>query len=204
MARFTLHSGDEVVRSTTYQLLARLWLREVDADLLRRLRGSPLREAFTAAGGVLPLGDGVVVIDELAVDYCQLFLGPSNHLPPVQSVWQAGQFHGTPIDSMRQFMDVCGYDASGLPSGTMLDHLGVQLDMMGHILRHVTEQSSTTDGRDDVADVANSFFATHLRWPADFLESAGRQAVTDFYRSVVSMTAAFLTSEVRVQPLPHA
>ena len=53
MTRSILRSGDEVERSSTYHLLARLWLKEVDRNLLDHLGSPPLRDAFTAAGGCL-------------------------------------------------------------------------------------------------------------------------------------------------------
>ena len=41
--------------------------------------------------------------------------------------------------SMKMFAELAGYPAGELPAGTMLDHLGVQLDVMGHILNQVDE-----------------------------------------------------------------
>ena len=79
---------ESAARSGLYRLLGRLWLREMDQDALRELGRPPLCDSFVNAGGVLPTNDDLEMIEQLAVDYCQLFVGPAGHLPPVQSVWQ--------------------------------------------------------------------------------------------------------------------
>lgn len=81
-------------------------------------------------------------VEQLAIDYCQLFIGPADHLPPFQSVWQSGQFHGSTTASMREFVDPVGYEAT---AGIMLDHPGVQLGIMGHVLGQVPSWQSDAD-----------------------------------------------------------
>ena len=43
-------TAETTARSATYRLLARLWLREVEAQLLRELQSPPLRDSFLEAG----------------------------------------------------------------------------------------------------------------------------------------------------------
>ena len=138
-----------------------------------------------------------MAIEQLEVDYCQIFVGPKNHLPPFQSVWQTGQLSGKPIDSMRQLVDISGYDIDNSPTGTMLDHLGLQLDVMGHILAQLAMSSPESDRWTDISRLANHFFATHLQWPKKLVATASTRATTDFYRSAILMTGGFLNSEVR-------
>mgnify|MGYP002626373304 CR=1 FL=1 len=174
-------------RSGMYRLLARIWLREVDQSLLQQLASAEMRDAFVGAGGALPADDSDETIEELAIDYCQLFLGPKDHLPPFQSVWQSGQFEATDSESMQQFIEVVRYDSSHIPQGTMPDHLGLQLDLMAHLL-------GSSPG-EEVQEVASYFFARHLQWPDGLLERASHLAKTDFYRSAVSLTREFLAAE---------
>ncbi len=178
--------------SGTYRLLARLWLREVDRELLQRLCSPPLCDAFVEAGGILPADVDDATIEQLAVDYCQLFIGPANHLPPFQSVWQTGQFQGATAASMKTFVDVVGYNTVALPSGTMLDHLGVQLDVMGHILGQIATWQPEREGLNHVLELADSYFDMHLTWPAKLLEIAAPRATTQFYRSTIMLTGALL------------
>jgi TorA maturation chaperone TorD len=189
-------STKEIVgRRGMYHLLARLWLREVDQPLLCEFDLPPLRDAYLEAGGLLPLGQQLQVIEQLAMDYCRLFVGPTGHLPPLQSVWQSGRFEGAAAESMATFVEVIGYDSSSLPSGTMLDHLGVQLDVMGYILGQVPIGAAEWCEVDGIRDVAQTFFAAHLSWPGPLLQLAQRQAETDFYRRMIMITRQFLHEE---------
>jgi TorA maturation chaperone TorD len=191
----SMSSAEAAARSGTYRLLARLWLREVDRELLRKLCSPPLCDSFVEAGGILPAGDNEWTIEQLAIDYCQLFIGPANHLPPFQSVWQSGQFQGAAIASMEKFVEVVGYDTDALPSGTMLDHLGVQFDVMGHILDQIPTCQSEQESPERAWEIAHCYFAMHLTWPAKLLEVAAPRATTEFYRSIFMLTCAFLDDE---------
>ena len=185
---------DMAARSRVYGLLSRLWLREVDRSLLQELRSPALRDALKNAGGHAPVGDEERLIEELAVDYCQLFIGPSQHLPPFQSVWQSGQFQSATTASMKSFIEVIHYDVDRLPPGLMLDHLGVQLDVMGCLLEKLSIWPAGAEDLDQGVELAKAFFERHLKWPG-LLEAAVQRAETEFYRSSIAMTRDFLESE---------
>jgi len=197
-----LADNDKIAGSSgVYHLLSRIYLREVDAELLHLLRSTSVRQAFVQAGGVLPTvnhgDDESSVIDSLAMDYCRLFLGPSGHFPPYQSVWQEGQFQGSMAAQMQEFIDLLSDGPPQDFGGVMLDHFGVQLSLMGTIADRVVEANSGADG-EMLVDVARVYFDLHLTWPHPFLESVGEHAQTDFYRSVAQMTQQFLLSEGQV------
>ena len=185
-------SDEKLGRSGLYRLLARLWLREVDTPLLERLSDGLLAEAFLAAGGVLPAVVTGETVESLAVDYCQLFLGPSRHCPPYQSVWESGQFEGEAGTSVREFAEVVRYDPEVALPGGMVDHLGVQLDLMGHLLAGEVEAEEGV-----VEEVAAAFYSAHLTWPKPLLATAQERAQTSFYRSMLALTGAFLETESR-------
>jgi TorA maturation chaperone TorD len=188
-------SEDATARSGMYRLLARLWLGEADRGLVKELRTPPLREAFSQAGGILPPDDQGHTVEQLAIEYCRLFVGPMDHLPPYQSVWQSGQFHDAATASMEEFIEIVGYDTNALPRGMMFDHLGLQLDVMGHILDKRSVAPCDTELLRIILEIEQSFFASHLLWPAELLEAAARIATTGFYRSVIKMTRDFLNAE---------
>lgn len=190
-------SEEAVARRGMYGLLARLWLREVDRTFLQQLMDAPLRNAFTTAGGILPAGDDDTTIEQLAIDFCQLFVGPSGHHAPFQSVRQSGQFQNTATKSMSEYVEIVGFESGDLPVGVMLDHLGIQLVVMGRIVGEISISPEQGGDLDALSELARGFFSSHLRWPLQMLESACRQADTNFYRSVVAMTNEFLTSESR-------
>ena len=192
--------ADLLALSGTYRLFARLWIREVDELLWTALREPPLSDLFEQAGGLAPKAS----VDELAIDFCQLFVGPSGHLPPYQSVWQHGQFQSQATRSMRDFADLVEYSFASQTDATMPDHLAVQLDIMGSLLERVagilsaesrtdSEQNGSSD--DEAAEVMQTFFQRHLTWPEPLLDAAEPRAATDFYRSVISLTRGFLHGE---------
>lgn len=190
-----LRRDDLAALSGIYRLLARLWLREGDRALLRELSSAPLRDVFCQAGGVLPTGSATEAEERLAVEFCQLFVGPAGHLPPFQSVWQTGQFQSPAATAMREFIDLSGYEQSRLPSGIMLDHLGVQLDVMGHLTQVCSAAASEDEQADVLLDMSRSYFFRHLTWPSPLLDAAESRARSEFYRSVARMTRDFLGSE---------
>lgn len=173
-----------------YRLLARLWLFEADRALLETLRLPPYQEHFGPAVAE-------ATVEDLAVDYCQLFLGPQGHLPPMQSVWQEDRFQGALTSSLQGFVEIVGFQASELRSGTMLDHLGVELSMMGQIVTAAAEEMDATR-RGEIESLGAAFFARHLTWPQPLLDAAARQAQTAFYRTVVSLTDTFLAAERQI------
>lgn len=172
-----------------YRLLGRLWVREIDEATLCELQREPLRTSFEAAGGFLPNEVNANTLEELAIDYCRLLIGPKDHVPPFQSVWQDGQLLGETTTSMSQFMDIVGYDAAALPDGVMLDHFGVQLDVMGHIFQQFDLQPNAADA---IREIADRFHAAHLAWILTPLNSARRKATSDFYRSIIELTRVAL------------
>ena len=193
----SISSDEAAALSGTYRLLARLWLREVDVAFLRELRSPPLCDSFAEVGGIVPAGDDDRTIEQLAIDHCRLFVGPTDHLPPYQSVWQSGQFQSTAAVSIKKFIEVVGYDTNALPSGMMLDHLGVQLDVMGHILGQFSAWQAVPNNHKLLTELVHTFSTAHLLWTTELLEAASRRATTDFYRSVIMLTRAFLTAEMQ-------
>ena len=184
------HSRSEATetaqRAAVYEFLGRLWSSEVDAALQRSLtEPSRARDAFLNVGGDLSEVDSSSVgIEELAEDYCRLFLGPTNHLPPYQSVWTDGQFAGEPSVQMKQWCEIAGIESSAIEP----DQLGVQLTVMSRIVGSAN------------ATVEADFFEQHLRWPKELFAAAAERARTEFYRSVVKITSEFLQLEAERFP----
>lgn len=171
-----------------YALLARIWLRELDLPLLNQLRSPELNSSFQSAGGELPPESG---LDDLAVEYCRLFVGPKDHLPPLQSVWERGELQSDITSSIRSFADAANYQPPASVASLLHDHLGVQLDIMSHI----TLLLPSTAAEEEPFSFAAEFFRRHLTWPSDLLNTAIQRTTSPFYTTVVQMTATFLQQE---------
>lgn len=181
-------------RAAVYRLLARLWKQEVDAVTLEELQRGAVHESYIAAGGSLPEAVNQATLDALAVDFCQLFLGPTGHLPPYQSVWSDGQFHTSPVVSVRRYLQLL--DAKQWDQERMLDHLSVELAVMASLLERLQQVDRKARHFDDLAQVVVAFFREHVAWAKTFCKAAHRRAQTEFYRSLFEVTADFLDSEV--------
>ena len=127
-------------------------------------------------------------IEQLAIDYCALFIGPKEHLPPYQSVWEDGQLQTDTVDSIESFAEAVHFKST---EDVMADHLGYQLQLMGHI----TQQLSTRSDNTDLVDLAKEYFKRHLSWSDRLLSAAGRKSTTDFYNAMVGLTRDLLASE---------
>lgn len=176
--------------SSTYSLLARLWLREVDAPFLAQLRETDLGEAFQAAGGRVPQ---VGELDELAAEYCRLFVGPRNHLPPLQSVWQRGELQSEITSSIRSFAEAIFFDSPLNAGSVMYDHLGTELDIMSQITATVSTETCV-----ESRALASEFFRRHLTWTDKLIQQAIGREPGPFYLSLLRMTRMFLDTEAAI------
>ena len=85
-----------------FRFLARIWVREIDETLLDELAQPEIKTAFEQAGGFVPEKDEKA-IERLAIDYCQLLIGPQDPISPVQSVWAENQYEGQPAASISEY-----------------------------------------------------------------------------------------------------
>jgi len=189
----TVFTADETAAASgVFRLLGRLWFRELDQQMVEQLRSEPLCTSYQQAGGSLP-EPGDVSLEEYAIDYCQLFVGPKGHAPPVQSVWTAGKFQDDTVVSMRRYLGLLGDLDCWSPAESIVDQLGIQLDVMGVILAEMEASRTTAPERfSSLQELAGSFFREHLCWPAKLFETCQSRAQTGFYRDLIGMTECFL------------
>jgi TorA maturation chaperone TorD len=179
--------------SHVYTLLGKLWLQEVDAPFLSALQRPPLSSAFQAVGGAIPTADS---LDDLSTEYCRLFIGPKNHLPPLQSVWQRGELQSDITTSVQKFAEALHYEPPSAWPETMMDHLGIELLLMGQATS-LLSPGATTEASDSY-QFASTFFAQHLLWTDRFLTATSKRATLPFYKSLAQVTVSFLKSEQHV------
>jgi len=175
-----------------YQLLQRLWQYEVDAPLLAELQDGPLAEV--ARELEIPLEDDSSdnILEELAVSYCQLLIGPANHVPPYQSVWTDGQFQSAATASMQSYLEIVGEQPD---DSSLVDHVGIQLQVMMRIVSELAAAEPGTERYSELQALACRFFQEHLTWPKKFLAAAQQATSSSFYQAVARITADFLEQE---------
>ena len=190
-------SADSALLANAYFLLARLWNHEVDANTLRQLTSDPVADAYRKSGGWLPEDAEIdkALIDGLAIEYCQCFLGPKGHLPPHQSVVAVSRFQGDCCDSIKEYAKLI--DAPNLfgeQQQRMVDHAAILLTLMGQL--HVNLQAAI-DADDDLAYQAIDstrieFFQQHCLWIVEYCLKADSRTQSEFFGGMFDVTRAIL------------
>ena len=196
-------------RYDNYAMLARLFQREVDAELL-----ADLKESFAAE----PTGDsrfdegcallrryldGVEDVargkSALAIDYCLTFLGYGTGLRaayPYESIYRSG---GKTLGGDRCAQVSQAYRAGEFAPDTeriiAQDHLACELSFMRHLVgreRAAWDRKDAEGARALRAQQA-AFIGDHLaQWVEPFAKAVERFSETDFYRGLARMTCAWV------------
>ena len=167
------------------RLFAPIFEREVDEKLLGEL--ATRRQEIENVLGADPLAgidpsDAVSAVEVLAVGYCRLFIGPRDHLPPVESVVLGEErFWGPSTRKVVGFYRTVGL-APREDSKIMPDHLSMELDCMAML--------EETDRRDQ----ASAFAREHvLKWVPLLAQHVSERATIAFYRVWVTGLRAMMT-----------
>ncbi len=174
--------------AAVYDLLSNLWLEEIDLELLNALASIELKTAIKTLGGTIPDKIDEDTVDELAVDYCQLLIGPKNCVSPIQSDWQNQTLAAETAASIKKYFELLpGFE----PRSNLSDHIGVQMQFMGELF----QRAADAEDKKLVDAIADQFFQEHLSWTAPFLAEVGTRAKTEFYAGLANLTANFLNLE---------
>ncbi len=171
--------NDQSELAGIYHFLGRLWLRELDEQT--HLQWQSLLPSIPGFDESTAEADQD--IETLQVEFCRLFIGPKDHLPPYQSVWQTGQLGGPASISMERFLETSGFQSNDNHHDTPPDHLGLQLQLFGWLLQHQATSDDVASG-----EVLAVFHQAHLTWPVEFLSRVAVAAETEFYRQLASTT----------------
>jgi len=196
-------------RSNVYGLLATVYRQEVTSGLLQQIKDPQFLGVLSALG--IQLGDDFFqkhegeLLEDMAVEYTRLFLGPGKHISPHESVHhqrndaEQGQLWGQSTVEVKRFIESSGLDYRseyrGLP-----DHISVELEFMQQVtLRE--EQAWREEDKDQALyclKIEKKFIEEHLiRWIPIFCEKVIREAELPFYREMAVLTKNFMEFEKR-------
>lgn len=208
-------------RTTMYDLLARVYHKEVDENFLAELRAmrypqnsdnSQVNEAFRHIYAYLRHAPEDV-LDELAVDYGLVFLGAGKLNPeaayPYESVYTST--HALLMQEARDEA-LAIYRSQGIDKNESWkdpeDHIALELEFMATMSRRTAQ--AIRDANDDAARsliATQHGFMTHhlLNWVPRFLVDVPRYARTDFYKAFAQLTGAFLSDDLElVEDIAHS
>jgi TorA maturation chaperone TorD len=156
------------------RLFGRLFVRELDRNTLEELRAPAVHEALSAFGIEVP---DESELEALAERYCALFLYPADAPPPVQSLWQHGQFDGDAAQSVREIAAAAGRELAAGARGAPPDHAGCILLLWADLV-----------GEQD--ELAARLVRDHLGWIREALRPVTGEA--GFYGAVARGAVALV------------
>lgn len=196
-------------RANVYGLLAEVFRAEPSAVFLKNLRAPEFSGALNAlnlslddlfAGTALP-----ELVDELALEYTRLFIGPGPRISPHESMHVTARFGepnslwGASTVAVKKFIEGTGLEiAKDFPG--MPDHISAEFEFMQ--LLALKESEAWTDGESDLANniqkIEKRFIDEHLsQWIANFCNKVAEQASNPFYRQFSHVTKGFMDFETK-------
>lgn len=197
----TVEIGAETMageRSHLYRLLARVFGAEPGPEVLAVTR-VPAFTGLVAALGV-PMdaayrADGTV--EDLAIEYTRLFLGPGPHITPTESAQRGdGSLWGPETVEVRRLLGEAGFD---LAWQELPDHITVELDFLAHLT--AIEANAWERGDRILArrsrEWQEAFLSRHLgAWVDGFCARVRAAEVrSPFYATFIAILQAFMESE---------
>ncbi len=198
-------AGTARERSGLYGFLAEVFRAEPSPDLLRRIKDERFAAVLDAAGAHLgeeltdPPED--VLLEDLAVEYTRLFLGPGRHVRPYAATYLDGpgaSLCGPAAVWARDFMERAGFaltpERRDLP-----DHVSVELEFMARMAACEAEAIEAGDAAAAAQCrwIQKEFLENHLgRWLPAFCGHAAEHAELSFYRELARLAGHFLDSEL--------
>lgn len=191
-------------RSHVYGLLAMLFRVEPTNTLLKEMKEPRLVEVFSELG--IDLGEEFFrrteadLVEELAIEYARLFLGPGGHISPHESIHHQveggdwGLLWGQETVKVKQFIESAGVeyapDYTGIP-----DHISVELEFLQKLSQ--AEATAWVEGNRERAEYAlkleKMFIEDHvLKWVPLFCDKVIERATLPFYREMAGLTKNFL------------
>lgn len=190
--------------SHLHGFLGTVFRLEVTAAFLGHLRSEGIRTTLKAVG--VELGERVFegtqedVLEELAVEYAALFVGPGGHISPHESVYKAGStggLWGKETVAVKRYIEALGFkyndDFSGIP-----DHVSVELELMSELSKResVAWERGDKDQAADCLKYQQEFMRDHLStWIYTFCDKVITTAQLPFYREIARLLADFLAGE---------
>jgi TorA maturation chaperone TorD len=194
-------------RSNIYGFLAAVYRQELTSELLQQMKDHRFREILSTLG--IELSNGFFkkpekeLLENLAVEYAYLFLGPGKHISPHESVHhkkeggQSGQLWGELTAEVKRIIESSGLAYKSEFTG-MPDHISVELEFMQHVVQRETQAWEADDDKTALLCLKNEkiFVDEHLfRWIPEFCEKVIKTADWPFYKEMARLTRSFIKFE---------
>jgi TorA maturation chaperone TorD len=194
-------------RATIYGFLAAIYRQEVSSGLLKQIKDPQFLKALSSLG--IELNNGFFnnpekeLLEDLAVEYTRLFLGPGKHISPNESVHHkkegshSGQLWGESTAEVKKFIESSGLEYGSEYTG-LPDHISVELEFMQQVLQREEQAWEAEDKEMAHLCLENEkkFIEEHLaRWVPVFCDKVIEEAELPFYREMAGLTKKFIEFE---------
>jgi TorA maturation chaperone TorD len=196
-------------RSNVYGFLATVFRAEPSAAFVAQLRSSEFANVLESMD--FSLGEDFLdtpcekLVDDLAIEYTRLFIGPGPHVSPHESMnadfedpREAG-FWSPQTVRVKKFIEAAGleYDESftGMP-----DHLSAELEFMQRLATKEAEAwaEPNEEFATNILKIEERFFDEHLsQWVSRFCDKVIQMSEHPFYKGFAEMMKGFLEYESR-------
>jgi TorA maturation chaperone TorD len=195
-------------RSNIYALLARVYREEITPEFLTQMREPIFLDTLKELGVTIDTHlskevEDSALLEDLAVEYTGLFIGPESFIPPYESVHHErddgdwGTLWGADTVAVKKFIESSGLEYlerfSSLP-----DHVSVELEFM----QNVTEREYQAWREDDMEGalyclkMEKLFLENHiLKWVPHFCDKVMEKSGAGFYYEMAGLTKKFLEYE---------
>jgi TorA maturation chaperone TorD len=194
-------------RSNIYGFLAAVYRQELTSELYQQMKDNEFQEVLSSLG--VKLNNGFFqnseqeLLENLAVEYARLFVGPGKHISPHESVHlkkegvQSGQLWGELTAEVKRIVESSGLEYKSEFTG-MPDHISVELEFMQHVVQREAQAWEADDDKTAMICLKNEkeFVDEHLSgWIPDFCEKVIKAADWPFYREMARLTRSFIEFE---------
>jgi TorA maturation chaperone TorD len=143
------------------------------------------------------------LVEDLAVEYARLFLGPDKHISPHESVHHErndgdwGTLWGRSTVEVKTFIETSGLKYNEKYSG-LPDHISVELEFMQEAARNESQAWKEKKNEEAVycLKMEKKFIEEHLlTWVPVFCDKIIADAEMPFYREMAELTKSFIEFE---------
>ncbi len=194
-------------RSNVYSLLATIFHKELTTPLLKQIKDPKFLGVLSEQG--VQLENDILqkpedeVIEDLAVEYTRLFLGPGKHISPHESVHHErddgdwGKLWGKDTVLVKKFIETAGLEYKSEYTG-IPDHVSVELEFMQQVTKREAQawEEKDNDGALYCLKMEKKFIEEHLvPWLPLFCDKVIKDAELSFYREMAKLTKNFIELE---------
>ena len=196
-----------MARANVYGLLANVFRDEPSEALLSKLRESEFSGALHALGisldEVFESTSSEQLVEDLALEFTRLFIGPGSHLSPNESMHvdarfgEPNAFWGEQTVEVKKFMEAAGLSVDD-SFGGMPDHLSAEFEFLQRLLLKEAEAWTKEEHElgGNILKIEKRFYDEHLaRWVANFCDKVIDATGHPFYKQFSEVTKAFIGFE---------